>query len=42
MLASAPSSDPFVRAAELELIADWARAEGLSGLSPASLRPLDD
>ena len=27
------------RAADLAAIADWARAEGLTGLSPASLKP---
>ena len=33
---------PQQRAAELAAIAEWAAAEGLYGLSPASLRAVDD
>ena len=41
---SAPARDvdPTAVYSELAPIADWARAQGLSGLSPASLRPATD
>ena len=39
---SAPSATIDAReAAELKAIADWAREQGLTGLSPASLHPVD-
>ena len=40
---SAPAHkvDPAVYS-ELRLVTDWARSQGLSGLSPASLRPATD
>jgi hypothetical protein len=41
---SAPAHkvDPAPAYTELAPLAQWARAEGLSGLSPASLRPATD
>jgi hypothetical protein len=41
---SAPAHevDPATVYSELTSITDWARTQGLSGLSPASLRPVTD
>jgi hypothetical protein len=40
--ASARQDDPAAAYAELAPIVEWAEAQGLSGLSPASLRPVAD
>ena len=40
--ASARHDDPAAVYADLAHITEWARAQGLGGLSPASLRPVAD
>ncbi|HWM23033.1 MAG TPA: hypothetical protein VNO51_25305 [Ilumatobacteraceae bacterium] len=40
--ASARHDDPAAVYADLAHITEWARAHGLGGLSPASLRPVAD
>jgi len=37
----APKTLDTHQIAELQAIADWAREQGLTGLSPASLHPID-
>jgi len=37
----APTTLDARQIAELQAIADWARDQGLTGLSPASLHPID-